>query len=209
MKNIIKKCITCFTCLLTAMSFTTPIIAASTPVFGGKYKHGVGNVTVYIDNASGAGYWEVYMKGGVNNWMYPGSGMSNPIYMQFVSSNYGSKMDFYCKPNSYWVIMFLQKHCSMMAIQDCILLKTIQYVGNLRTFILTMIISGVHLFPTNRHRERSFMKWATHSGWLTTILTLTALCARLHPEGKFKVSRPLTIMPSTQNIRRIDYENHC
>ena len=125
MKNTIKKCITCFTCLLTAMSFTTSILAASTPVFGGKYKQGVGNVTVYIDNASGAGYWEVYMKGGVNNWMYPGSGMSNPIYMQFVSSNYGSKMDFYCKPNSYWVSQGQGNY---------VLAETLFYDGNTRLY---------------------------------------------------------------------------
>ena len=34
--------------------------------------------------------------------MYPGSGMSNPIYIKFVSSNYGSNMDFYSKKKTYW-----------------------------------------------------------------------------------------------------------
>lgn len=34
--------------------------------------------------------------------MYPGSGMSNPIYIKFVSSNYGSSMDFYSKPKTFW-----------------------------------------------------------------------------------------------------------
>ncbi len=71
-------------------------------MYKGKYTQGVGNITIYIDGASNAGYWEKYIKGGANNWMYPGYGMSNPIYIQFVSSTYGSKMDFYCTTSSYW-----------------------------------------------------------------------------------------------------------
>ncbi len=75
---------------------------SETPLFPGKYQNGVGNITIYIDSSSGANYWETYIKTGANNWMYPGSGMSNPIYIKFVSSNYGSNMDFYSKKKTYW-----------------------------------------------------------------------------------------------------------
>ena len=71
-----------------------------TPVFGYKLTNGVSNVTVYIDSASGAGYWETYITSSANNWMY--TGWDNPIYIQFVSSNYGSTFDIYAKPNTYW-----------------------------------------------------------------------------------------------------------
>lgn len=57
----------------------------------------MGNITIYIDYASGAGYWSTYIRGGANNWMYPGSGMENPIYIKFVESSYGSNMDFYSR----------------------------------------------------------------------------------------------------------------
>ncbi len=72
------------------------------PLLKGKYQNGVGNVTIYIDSASGATYWETYITKGANNWMYPGSGMSNPIYIKFVSSSYGSNMDFFAKKKTYW-----------------------------------------------------------------------------------------------------------
>lgn len=83
----------------------SPIIVtaeANTPTFAGKYSQGVGNITIYIDSSTKADYWETYITTGANNWMYPGSGMSNPIYIKFVSSTYGSKMDFYCAKDSHW-----------------------------------------------------------------------------------------------------------
>ncbi|WP_302950351.1 matrixin family metalloprotease [Holdemania filiformis] len=102
----LKFCKKLLTCAITFIGIfvvaQTVYAATATPTFGGKFEKGVGNVTIYIDGNSGAGYWETYMKGGANNWMYPGSGMSNPIYIQFVSSNYGSSIDFYAKKDSYW-----------------------------------------------------------------------------------------------------------
>lgn len=70
------------------------------PLIGGKLSRGVGNVTIYIDSASGASYWQTYMQAAANNWMY--TGWDNPIYIQFVSSNYGSTIDFYCANNNNW-----------------------------------------------------------------------------------------------------------
>lgn len=104
MRDLFKKSTTILATLIVGIRiYTSSIYAAvNTPMFGGKYTQGVGNITIYIDNASNAGYWEKYIKGGANNWMYPGYGMSNPIYIQFVSSNYGSKMDFYCASNSFF-----------------------------------------------------------------------------------------------------------
>lgn len=43
---------------------------------------------------------ETYISSAVNNWMY--TGWSNPIYMSFVSSNYGSTLDFHAKPDIFW-----------------------------------------------------------------------------------------------------------
>ena len=89
-------------CLLMSVLLTPVLAEEASPAFSGKFEQGVGNVTIYIDSDSGANYWQVYITGAANNWMYPGSGMSNPIYMQFVSSTYGSKIDVYCQNDSYW-----------------------------------------------------------------------------------------------------------
>ena len=65
-----------------------------------KYTRGVGNVTVWINYNSGVGYWQSYINNARQNWMYPG--WSNPIYMNFVSSNYGSQLDLHLKYKSFW-----------------------------------------------------------------------------------------------------------
>ncbi len=45
--------------------------------------------------------WENYITQGVNGWMY--TGWNNPIYMNYVSSNVGSNMDFHAATyNSKW-----------------------------------------------------------------------------------------------------------
>lgn len=91
--------------IFLALALGTVNICASNdepPLLIGKYQNGLGNVTIYIDSASGANYWETYITKGANNWMYPGSGMSNPIYIKFVSSSYGSNMDFFAKKKIYW-----------------------------------------------------------------------------------------------------------
>lgn len=99
-----NKMIKCLLVLVVVCTSFTSIVAdnAEPPLLQGKYQNGVGNLTIYIDSASGADYWETYITGGANNWMYPGSGMSNPIYIKYVSSNYGSNMDFYAKPKTFW-----------------------------------------------------------------------------------------------------------
>lgn len=72
-----------------------------TPVYANhKLINGVGNVTIYLNYASGIGYWESYISNAVNNWMY--TGWANPIYINFVSSNYGSTIDIYRESDSYW-----------------------------------------------------------------------------------------------------------
>ena len=71
-----------------------------TPVFGYTYYNGVGNLTIWLDYSTGVGYWETYIQNAKNNWMY--TGWANPIYMSFVSSNYGSNMDFYANDGSMW-----------------------------------------------------------------------------------------------------------
>lgn len=82
-------------------SISTGSIFAATPRLGGRYSSGVGNITIFINYNSGAGYWESFIKNAANNWMYTGKG-DNPIYISFVSSNYGSSMDIYSKRDSYW-----------------------------------------------------------------------------------------------------------
>lgn len=75
-------------------------VYAATPTTGHRYINGVGNVAVWLNYNSGVGYWSTYITSGVNNWMYPG--WSNPIYMNFVSSNYGSNMDFHLNNDAYF-----------------------------------------------------------------------------------------------------------
>lgn len=119
LKKIIKLCLLAFASLFIC---TTNVFASDgePPLLPGKYQNGVGNVTIYIDSASGANYWETYISGGANNWMYPGSSMSNPIYIKFVSSNYGSNMDFYAKKKTFWDA----------TVRNTILAQTIHYDGS-------------------------------------------------------------------------------
>lgn len=122
-----KKSCTCFLIALMAVSHILIVSAADTPTkpYGThKYYKGVGNVTVYIDYASGAGYWENFIKVGVNNWMYTGHG-ANPIYMKYVSSNNGSTMDIYTKKNSYW---------AKKGLGNNILAETLHYDSNSKYF---------------------------------------------------------------------------
>jgi len=92
--------------ILTALSITVLSLLsvtntyAATPTFGHKYQNGVGNVTAWLNYNSGVGYWQSYITNGANNWMYPG--WSNPIYITFVSSNYGSNMDFHRNNDAYF-----------------------------------------------------------------------------------------------------------
>ncbi len=85
--------------LLVGMVLPT---SAATPTYGHGYLNGVGNLSVYIDYNSGVGYWQTYIDNAVNNWMY--TGWSNPIYMNYVTSNYGSNMDFHQVTNAYFAI---------------------------------------------------------------------------------------------------------
>ncbi|MBQ1478244.1 MAG: hypothetical protein IIZ33_08870 [Erysipelotrichaceae bacterium] len=66
-----------------------------------KYSNGVGNITIWLDYSSGVGTWETYINSSANNWMY--TGWDNPIYLTFVSSNYGSNMDFHSHNGSWFV----------------------------------------------------------------------------------------------------------
>ncbi|MDQ4503166.1 matrixin family metalloprotease [Sinomonas sp. ASV322] len=73
---------------------------AMTPVFGHRYQNGVGNVVAWINYSSGAGNWQWYITNATNNWMYPG--WSNPIYVNYVSSNVGSNLDFHSNNDAYF-----------------------------------------------------------------------------------------------------------
>lgn len=102
MKIFKNKLITAVVAIAALCLFPTTSAFAVTPMYGHKYVNGVGSVAVWLDYGSGVGYWSSYITNAANNWMYPGSGMSNPIYMNFVSSNYGSNMDFYLRYNDFW-----------------------------------------------------------------------------------------------------------
>ena len=86
--------------ILAMLMVTISPIYSATPTFEGKYVNGVSNCTIYIDYSSGAGYWESYYVNAANNWESPG--WSNPINLTFVSSNYGSKIDFILDEGSLW-----------------------------------------------------------------------------------------------------------
>ena len=108
MTKIIKICKNSFAIFLTIILFASnPYYAyadnAPTTYFGSnlKYTNGVGNLTAWINYSSGAGYWESFITAAANNWMY--TGWANPIYITFVSSNYGSNMDFHSNDNNYFI----------------------------------------------------------------------------------------------------------
>ncbi len=65
-----------------------------------KYTNGVGNLTVWLNYSRGVDLWENYITSSVNNWMY--TGWSNPVYMTFVNSNYGSNLDFHSNSLSWF-----------------------------------------------------------------------------------------------------------
>ncbi len=86
--------------VLCALLFihTIPAHAVNdSPVLGHKYSNGVSNLTVWLNYASGVSIWEDYIVGGVNNWMY--TGWNNPVYMNYVSSDVGSNLDFHAHAN--------------------------------------------------------------------------------------------------------------
>lgn len=87
------------TTLLLALIPATSANAA-TPTFGHRYSSGVGNVTAWLNYGSGVGNWEWYITTATNNWMYPG--WDNPIYINYVSSNSGSTLDFHQNNDAYF-----------------------------------------------------------------------------------------------------------
>lgn len=100
MKIFKNKLIGAVVAIAALCLFPTNSAFAATPTFGYKYQNGVGNLTAWINYSSGVGYWQTYINGATNNWMYPG--WSNPIYINYASSNYGSNLDFHQNYNAYF-----------------------------------------------------------------------------------------------------------
>ena len=101
MKILKNKVITAVIAIAALCLFPASNAFAATPLFGYKYQNGVGNLAAWINYSSGVGYWSTYINGATNNWMY--TGWSNPIYINYVSSNYGSNLDFHQNYSSYFL----------------------------------------------------------------------------------------------------------
>ncbi|MBO5477937.1 MAG: hypothetical protein J6A15_09330 [Clostridia bacterium] len=67
---------------------------ASSLFIGGKLERGVSNMNYYVDSSAN-GYTSL-INAAVNNWVDTGYGW-NPIYMNPVSSNYATDVDFYAR----------------------------------------------------------------------------------------------------------------
>ena len=102
---IIKRICICLIVLLLCSfnSYDTHAENIPTSPYNPNYKYinGVGNITAWLDYSSGVGVWEFLITPSVNNWMY--TGWANPIYITFVSSNYGSNLDFHSHNNSWFI----------------------------------------------------------------------------------------------------------
>ncbi|MBQ6367669.1 MAG: matrixin family metalloprotease [Erysipelotrichaceae bacterium] len=103
-RKLAKITIVCIMACVLFASNPFRVHAANTPTqpFDSDYKYvnGVGNITVWLNYSSGVGYWEYLISPSANNWMY--TGWANPIYITFVSSNYGSNMDFHSNNNAWF-----------------------------------------------------------------------------------------------------------
>jgi len=100
--KIIRVILPMSLCAVLMICSSLCIYASNTPAYGGKITRGVSNVTIYLDYNSGMANWENYVVKAADNWVDPGSGMTNPIKITFVSSNSASTMDFYSKSSSFW-----------------------------------------------------------------------------------------------------------
>lgn len=96
--KIFKKL--CFVSILSLFSISAALATTTTPAYPKSLVNGVGNVTVYINYNSGAGFWESFILNATNNWMY--TGWKNPIYITHVSSNVGSTVDVFKQNKNYW-----------------------------------------------------------------------------------------------------------
>ena len=171
-----------------------------------KYSNGVGNITIWLDYSSGVGTWETYINSSANNWMY--TGWDNPIYLTFVSSNYGSNMDFHSHNGSWFVTN----------------------TGSADVFALTLFFSSsggslmgssgptaswyyseIHInddafsddnFPNEGAHELCGMKWDTLLDYGITILIQTVLCISMVFIGRIweLMSTVMFILFSTQTI---------
>ena len=101
MKILKNKLIGAVVAIAALCLFPTSSAFAATPLFGYKYQNGVGSINAWINYGSGVGYWQTYINGATNNWMY--TGWANPVYINYVSSNYGSNLDFHQNDNAYFM----------------------------------------------------------------------------------------------------------
>lgn len=90
-----KKRLFIFTAVLFLSLSISTKIQAMTPTFpnNARFTRGVGNTCYFVDQ-SASGYLSS-INAAVQNWMY--TGWDNPIYMNVVSSNYATHIDFYGK----------------------------------------------------------------------------------------------------------------
>ncbi len=100
MKILKNKLIGAVVAIAVLCLFPTSSALAATPTLGMKYQNGVGNLHAWINYGSGVGYWQTFINGATNNWMY--TGWANPVYINYVSSNYGSNLDFHQNYNAYF-----------------------------------------------------------------------------------------------------------
>ena len=100
MKILKNKLIGAVVAITALCLFPTSSAFAATPTLGKKYQNGVGNLHAWINYGSGVGYWQTFINGATNNWMY--TGWANPVYINYVSSNYGSNLDFHQNYNAYF-----------------------------------------------------------------------------------------------------------
>lgn len=94
--KIKKLLIKLLAAIIAAVSTNVPAYAVTrSPVYGYNYKfsRGVGNTCYYISSSASA--YTSWINNAASLWEY--NGYSNPIYMQAVSSDYATHMDFYAK----------------------------------------------------------------------------------------------------------------
>ncbi len=74
--------------------------AAVVPILGHGFTRGISRVSYYIDYNSGTGFYEYLIINAEHNWESPG--WTSPVNLVAASSNSGTMLDFYAKPNSYF-----------------------------------------------------------------------------------------------------------
>ena len=146
-KNMRKEK-TFFTMIIFTLLFLMPIAvkAINVPVYGYGYAKGISRVSYWIDYSSGTGFYEYLIINAEHNWENPG--WTSPVNMVAASSNAGTMLDIYTKPNSFFTTK-----------DDVIILGLTEYFNNSGSLVYpedqTYAFTRIHINDDTNHNRNA------------------------------------------------------